>query len=51
MSLIQLLKFTTWETRLFQMPRFETPRFQTGTSDTVAFGRGQSRIELLQCQA
>ena len=38
MSLIQLLKFKKWETRLFKMPHFETPRFQTGTRVTVASG-------------
>ena len=38
MSLIQLLKFKKWETRLFKMPRLETPRFQTGTRVTVASG-------------
>ena len=36
MSLIQLLKFKTWEMRLFKMPCFETPRFQTRTRVTVA---------------
>ena len=39
MSLIQLLKFKKWETRLFKMPHLETPRFQTGTRVTVASGR------------
>ena len=38
MTLIQLLKFKTWETRLFKMPCFETPHFQTGTRETVASG-------------
>ena len=38
MSLIQLLKFRTWETRLFKMPRFDMPRFQMGTRVTVASG-------------
>ena len=28
MSLIQLLKFKTWETRLFKIPHLEMPRFQ-----------------------
>ena len=37
MSLIQLLKFKTWETRLFKMPRLEMPRFQTRHWVTVAF--------------
>ena len=36
MSLIQVLKFRTWETRLFKMPRFEKPCFQTGTRVTTA---------------
>ena len=36
MSLIQLLKFRTWETKLFKMPRFEMPHFQMGTTVTVA---------------
>ena len=40
MSLIQLLKFRTWEMRLFKMPRFETPRFQMGTKVTVASQHG-----------
>ena len=35
MSLIQLLKFKKWETRLFKMPHLETPPFQTGTRVTV----------------
>ena len=38
MSLIQLLKFKTWETRLFKMPHLETPRFQMRRWVTVAFG-------------
>ena len=37
MSLIQLLKFKTWETRLFKMPRLGTPRFQMRRWVTVAF--------------
>ena len=36
MSLIQLLKFKIWETRLFKMPHFKTPRFQMGKRVTVA---------------
>ena len=36
MSLIQLLKLKTWETRLLKMPHFEMPHFQTGTRVTVA---------------
>ena len=37
----QLLRFKTWETRLFKMPRLETarletPRLETGTWITVA---------------
>ena len=36
MSLIQLLKFKTWETRLFKMPRLEMPCFQTRRWVTVA---------------
>ena len=36
MSLIQLLKFKTWETRLFKMPCLEMPRFQTRRWVTVA---------------
>ena len=35
MSLIQLLKFKKWETRLFKMPHLETPRFQMGMRVTV----------------
>ena len=38
MSLIQLLKFRTWETRLFKIPLFETPRFQRRTRVTAASG-------------
>ena len=38
MSLIQLLKFKKWETRLFKMPCFETPCFQMGTRVTTASG-------------
>ncbi len=38
MSLIQLLKFKTWETRLSKMPVLEMPRFQMGTRVTVASG-------------
>ena len=33
MSLIQLLKLRIWETRLFNMLRFETPRFRTNNID------------------
>ena len=39
MSLIQLLKFKKWETRLFKMPHLEMPRFQMGTRVTVACGQ------------
>ena len=38
MSLIQLLKFKKWKTRLFKMLHLEMPRFQTGTRVTVASG-------------
>ena len=38
MSLIQLLKFKTWETRFFKMPRFEMPLFQTETRATITSG-------------
>ena len=38
MSLIQLLKFKTWEMRIFKMPCLETPRFQTIHWVTVASG-------------
>ena len=43
MSLIQLLKFKKWETRLFKIPCLEIPRFQMGTRVTVASGH---RIDL-----
>ena len=36
----QLLKFKTWETRLFKMPHLETPRLVTGTRITVASEQG-----------
>ena len=32
------MKFRTWETRVFKMPCFETPRIQTGTRVTIASG-------------
>ena len=32
----QLLRFKTWETRLFKMPRLKTPRLVTGTRIAVA---------------
>ena len=35
MSLIQLLRFKTWETRLFKMARLEMPHKETGTRITV----------------
>ncbi len=38
MCLIQLLMFNKWETRLFKIPRLETPRFETRTRITVASG-------------
>ena len=38
-SLIQLFKFKTWETRLFKMPRLGLPRFQTRRQVRVAFGQ------------
>ena len=38
MSLIQLLKFRTWETQLFKMPHFETPDIQMEMRVTVASG-------------
>ena len=49
MSLIQLLKFNTWETRLFKMLRFVIPHFQIGTSVTVASGpnAGKPFLEIL----
>jgi len=34
MSLIQPVKFRTWETGLFKIPRFEMPRLQTGAFET-----------------
>ena len=37
-SLIQLFKFKTWETRLFKMPRLGLPRLQTRHQIRVAFG-------------
>ena len=37
-GLIQLLKFKTWETRLFKMPCLETPHFQTRRQVAVASG-------------
>ena len=40
MSLIKLLKFKTWETMLFKMPRLETPHFQTRCWVTVSSGQG-----------
>ena len=47
MSLIQLLKFKKWKTRLFKMPHLETPRFQTGTRVTVASGqRDQKQLDI-----
>ena len=42
MSLIQLLKFKKWETRLFKMPRLEMPHFQMRRWVTVA---SELRIE------
>ena len=45
MSLIQLLKFKKWETKLSKVPHLETPRFQTGTRVTVA--SEQSLLERL----
>ena len=38
MSLIQLLKFRTKETRLLKMPHLVLPRFQMRDRDTVASG-------------
>ena len=38
MSLIQLLKFKTRETRLFKKPHFDMSCYQPGTSVTVASG-------------
>ena len=40
----QLLRFKTWETRLFKMPRFGTPHFQTGMRVTVASGPRNSFV-------
>ena len=36
MSLFQLFKFKTWETRLLKMPPLETPRFKTRHWVTIA---------------
>ena len=47
MSLIQLLKFKKWKTRLFKMPHFEIPRFQTGTRVTVASHSGMGVVMTL----
>ena len=45
MSLIQLLKFRTWETRIFKMPYFKMPLFQTRTRVTVASGLSETYIK------
>ncbi len=37
MSLIQPLKFRTWETGYFKMPRFEMPRFEMPRLQTAVF--------------
>ena len=37
----QLLRFKTWETRLFKMPRLKTPRLVTGTRIAVASELGK----------
>ena len=37
MSLIQLLRLRTWETRLSKMPHLETPCLEMGTRIKVAF--------------
>ena len=49
MSLIQLLKFKTWETRLFKMPRFEMPHFQMGTRVTAAIGLYGFNTKFVYC--
>ena len=36
MSLIQLIKFRTWQTGQFKLPRLEAPCFQTGNLSVVA---------------
>ena len=38
MSLIQPMKFKTWEMGLFKMPHLEMPRFQMAVKVTVASG-------------
>ena len=35
MVFIQLVRFMTFETRLFKMPCFETPRYQMGVFETM----------------
>ena len=47
MNLIQLLKFKKWETRLFKMPRLETPSFQMGMRVTLASGPNLA-LQMLQ---
>ena len=39
MSLIQLLRFKTWEMRLLKMPHLVTPHFQKGMRVTVAYAQ------------
>ena len=51
MSLIQPLKFRTWEMGHFKMPRFETPRLQTAVFQmviTVASGHCKSEMSTLK---
>ena len=37
MSLIQLLRLKTWETRLSKIPRLETPHLEMGSRITDAY--------------
>ena len=48
MSLIQLLKFRTWETRLSKIPHFEMPHFQMRTWVSVASGPTYCNSKILQ---
>ena len=43
MSLIQLLKFRTWEAKIFKKSHFETPLLQSGTRVTIASGQDPIR--------
>ena len=48
MSLIQPVKFRTWETGLFKMCHFETPHFGMGVFETEVMHTDRLEVDVSQ---